>query len=236
MPARPDRVLFGAAYYHEYQPSPRLDTDLDLMAALRLETYRFSIAWPRVQPDVRGPLNGKGVDFYRRLASGLRERGIDPVATLYHGDLPAALQDRGGWAARETAARVAGGGLCKAFLRRLGVSIYSHVVQIASVHAPEREQALAPEDFDSVDSSPVRCLARAESRRWMEARRANDSLTGRSHHSWDRWPNTTPTWRANRRRSWSGRSPQVDTSPAVGTRMPVSILIVVDLPAPLAPM
>ena len=88
-------------HYHRWRE------DLDLMAALRLETYRFSIAWPRVQPDGRGPLNGKGVDFYRRLASGLRERGIDPVATLYHGDLPAALQDRGGWAARETAARFA---------------------------------------------------------------------------------------------------------------------------------
>ena len=88
-------------HYHRWRE------DLDLMAALRLETYRFSIAWPRVQPDGRGPLNGKGVDFYRRLASGLRERGIDPVVTLYHGDLPAALQDRGGWAARETAARFA---------------------------------------------------------------------------------------------------------------------------------
>ena len=70
--------------------------DLDLMVALRLEAYRFSIAWPRVQPDGRGALNRKGVDFYRRLASGLRERGIDPVVTPYHADLPAALQDRGG--------------------------------------------------------------------------------------------------------------------------------------------
>src|SRR5438132_3313164 len=59
--------------------------------------------------------------------------------------------------ARETAARVAGGGLCKAFLQRLGVSVHSHVLQIASVHAPARERPLAPEDFASVDSSPVRC-------------------------------------------------------------------------------
>jgi beta-glucosidase len=85
----------------------RWGEDLDLMAALRLEAYRFSIAWPRVQPDGRGALNRKGVDFYRRLASGLRERDIDPVVTLYHADLPAALQDRGGWASRETAARFA---------------------------------------------------------------------------------------------------------------------------------
>ncbi len=60
--------------------------------------------------------------------------------------------------ARETAARVAGGALCKAFLRALGVEVYSHVIQIASVHAPLWERALAPEDFAAVDSSPVRCL------------------------------------------------------------------------------
>src|SRR3984957_12221863 len=60
--------------------------------------------------------------------------------------------------ARETAARVAGGGLCKAFLRALGVEVYSHVVQIASVHAPEREVALSAADFADVDSSSVRCL------------------------------------------------------------------------------
>src|SRR5271170_3618122 len=60
--------------------------------------------------------------------------------------------------ARETAARVAGGGVCKAFLRALGVAVYSHVVQIASVHAPVLEGPLAPGDFAQVDSSPVRCL------------------------------------------------------------------------------
>ena len=84
--------------------------------------------------------------------------------------------------ARETAARVAGGGLCKAFLRRLGVSVYSHVLQIASVRAPEPERALEPEDFASVDSSPVRCLdeqaSRAMVREIDELRRANESLGG----------------------------------------------------------
>jgi chorismate synthase len=84
--------------------------------------------------------------------------------------------------ARETAARVAGGGLCKAFLRRLGINIYSHVVQIASVRAPERERPLAAEDFASVDDSPVRCLdedaSRAMVREIDELRRANESLGG----------------------------------------------------------
>jgi chorismate synthase len=84
--------------------------------------------------------------------------------------------------ARETAARVAGGALCKAFLRTLGVEVYSHVVQIASVRAPERERALSAEDFADVDSSPVRCLD-AEAGTAMvkeidELRRANESLGG----------------------------------------------------------
>jgi chorismate synthase len=84
--------------------------------------------------------------------------------------------------ARETAARVAGGALCKAFLRALGVEVHSHVVQIASVRAPERSEALTAADFAEVDSSPVRCLD-AETTRAMvkeidELRRANESLGG----------------------------------------------------------
>jgi beta-glucosidase len=85
----------------------RLEQDLDLMAGLGLETYRFSIAWPRIQPTGRGPVEPRGVGFYRRLADGLRERGIEPVATLYHWDLPQTLQDEGGWPARDTAERFA---------------------------------------------------------------------------------------------------------------------------------
>jgi beta-glucosidase len=81
--------------------------DVDLMAQLGLEAYRLSIAWPCVQPDGQGPVSRKGVDFYRRLTSELREREIEPVVTLYHADLPATLQDRGGWAARETTERFA---------------------------------------------------------------------------------------------------------------------------------
>jgi beta-glucosidase len=88
-------------HYHRWRE------DLDLMAALGIESYRFSISWPRVQPDGRGALNRPGVDFYRRLAEGLRERGIEPVATLYHWDLPQARQAVGGWAARDTAERFA---------------------------------------------------------------------------------------------------------------------------------
>jgi beta-glucosidase len=85
----------------------RWSEDLDLMAALGIESYRFSISWPRVQPDGRGALNRLGVDFYKRLCAGLRERGIEPVATLYHWDLPLARQAVGGWAVRDTAERFA---------------------------------------------------------------------------------------------------------------------------------
>jgi chorismate synthase len=84
--------------------------------------------------------------------------------------------------ARETAARVAGGALCKVFLRTLGVVVHSHVIQIASVHAPAREGPLAPEDFADVDSSPVRCLdeeaSRAMVREIDDLRKANESLGG----------------------------------------------------------
>jgi beta-glucosidase len=81
--------------------------DLDLMRDLKLQSYRFSVAWPRVQPDGRGPANRKGLDFYRRLAEGLRERGIAPFATIYHWDLPQALQNGGGWASRDVVDRFA---------------------------------------------------------------------------------------------------------------------------------
>jgi beta-glucosidase len=81
--------------------------DLDLMHDLGIQSYRFSVAWPRVQPDGRGPVNSKGIDFYRRLAEGLHERGIKPFATLYHWDLPQALQDTGGWAERDVVERYA---------------------------------------------------------------------------------------------------------------------------------
>ncbi|WP_417563450.1 GH1 family beta-glucosidase [Microbacterium sp.] len=81
----------------------RLDDDLDLMASLGVDAYRFSIAWPRIQPTGRGAANRAGLDFYERLVDGLLGRGIRPVATLYHWDLPQPLQDAGGWAQRDTA-------------------------------------------------------------------------------------------------------------------------------------
>ncbi|MEW9551715.1 GH1 family beta-glucosidase [Nonomuraea sp. NPDC050783] len=85
----------------------RLEEDLDLLAGLGVGAYRFSISWPRVQPGGAGPLNEPGVAFYDRLVDGLLSRGIAPVATLYHWDLPQELEDAGGWPDRDTASRFA---------------------------------------------------------------------------------------------------------------------------------
>jgi beta-glucosidase len=85
----------------------RFEQDIDLMASLGIGAYRFSIAWPRIQPEGHGPVNVRGLDHYRRLVDALNRRGIAPVVTLYHWDLPQALEDRGGWGDRDTASRFA---------------------------------------------------------------------------------------------------------------------------------
>jgi beta-glucosidase len=79
-------------HYHRWRG------DIGLMQELQLNAYRFSIAWPRVLPRGTGQVNQAGLDFYSRLVDGLLEAGIAPYATLYHWDLPQALQDQGGWA------------------------------------------------------------------------------------------------------------------------------------------
>lgn len=86
-------------HYHRWQ------SDLDLIASLGVDAYRFSVSWPRVQPDGAGAWNEPGLDFYERLVDGLIERGVKPYLTLNHWDLPAALQARGGWANRDTVQR-----------------------------------------------------------------------------------------------------------------------------------
>jgi beta-glucosidase len=88
-------------HYHRYCE------DVALMAGLGLKGYRFSISWPRVFPQGAGEVNDKGLDFYDRLVDELLKAGIEPYVTLYHWDLPSALQRRGGWAARESAYRFA---------------------------------------------------------------------------------------------------------------------------------
>ena len=95
--AEPGRVVDGSTgavacdHYH------RVDEDVELMRRLGVEGYRFSIAWPRIQPTGKGPANAKGLAFYDRLVDALLEADIAPAATLFHWDLPSALQSGGGW-------------------------------------------------------------------------------------------------------------------------------------------
>ena len=86
-------------HYHRWRE------DLDLIASLGVDAYRFSVSWPRVRPGGTGAWNEKGMAFYERLVDGLRERGIKPYLTLNHWDLPEELQAGGGWAARDTVHR-----------------------------------------------------------------------------------------------------------------------------------
>ncbi|MEV6794110.1 GH1 family beta-glucosidase [Streptomyces sp. NPDC051320] len=96
-----DTGAVAADHYH------RFPEDVALMAGLGLRAYRFSLAWPRIQPTGSGPVNQRGLDFYRRLTDTLLDHGIQPWPTLYHWDLPQPLEDRGGWPARGTAERFA---------------------------------------------------------------------------------------------------------------------------------
>jgi beta-glucosidase len=84
-----------------------MPADIALMAELGLPAYRFSVAWPRVQPDGKGSASEEGLDFYRALVDTCLDHGIEPVLTLYHWDLPQPLEDAGGWPVRDTAYRFA---------------------------------------------------------------------------------------------------------------------------------
>ncbi|MFN8482157.1 MAG: GH1 family beta-glucosidase [Anaerolineae bacterium] len=98
----PGKILNGETgdvaddHYHRWQG------DVALLRELGVGAYRFSVAWPRILPDGVGRINGAGLDFYDRLVDALLAAGVTPWVTLYHWDLPQALQDRGGWASRDT--------------------------------------------------------------------------------------------------------------------------------------
>jgi len=104
---RPGAIKDGASGDRACDHYHRVAEDIGLIASLGANAYRFSIAWARVQPLGAGAWNEKGFDFYERLVDGLLERGVAPYLTLYHWDLPQALQEGGGWANRDTAERFA---------------------------------------------------------------------------------------------------------------------------------
>lgn len=147
----PGRTLGGDTgdvacdHYH------RSGEDVELMAALGVDAYRFSIAWPRVQPSGSGAPNPEGLGFYDRLVDALLAHGIAPTPTLFHWDLPQALEDRGGWLSRETALRF--GEYAGLVADRLGdrvsrwITLNEPIVHMAQgyafgTHAPGRELML----------------------------------------------------------------------------------------------
>ena len=125
----------------------RYPEDIALLGEMNLTSYRFSISWPRIQPDGHGAVNAKGIDHYRQLVDDLLAAGIRPFPTLYHWDLPQALEDTGGWTERDTAGRFAD--YAEIVIRALGdrvedwmifnePSIFVAMGYLAGVHAPGR--------------------------------------------------------------------------------------------------
>src|SRR4029453_2600205 len=105
--ANPGNIVDGQSpnvacdHYH------RMPQDIALIKELGVSSYRFSLSWPRIQPDGYGAPNMKGLDFYDRLIDQLLAAGISPMVTIFHWDTPQALQEKGGWMNRDTAYRLA---------------------------------------------------------------------------------------------------------------------------------
>jgi beta-glucosidase len=164
--ATPGAIVDGTTGEPACDHLTRFDEDLDLLTWLGVDAYRMSISWPRVQPTGMGPVSEAGLATYDRMIDGLLERGIDPVVTLYHWDLPSELP---GWTSRETAERFAD--YAEAVGARLGdrVShwatlnepwVSAYLGYAAGVHAPGRR---APADAVPVRSAAIwsYCCSRA---------------------------------------------------------------------------
>ncbi|WP_425070910.1 GH1 family beta-glucosidase [Sagittula sp. S175] len=108
----------------------RYEADLDLVAAAGFDCYRFSLSWARVLPEGRGAVNTEGLDFYDRLTDAMLERGLKPAATLYHWELPSALQDMGGWRNRDIASWFAD--YSQVIMERIGDRMWS----VAPINEP----------------------------------------------------------------------------------------------------
>jgi len=161
--------------YHRYPE------DVALLRAMNLTSYRFSIAWPRIQPRGRGAANAQGLDHYRRLVDALLEAGIRPLPTLYHWDLPQALEEAGGWPARDTAGRFAD--YAEIVVRALGdrvsqwlifnePQVFTLMGYLIGLHAPGRRDRAA-----WLAATHTVNLAQAEALRAMRSARA-DALVG----------------------------------------------------------
>ncbi len=143
--SRPGRVADGSDGRVATDHLRRSGEDVRLIADLGVDAYRFSVSWPRVMPSGRGRLEQRGVDFYLRLIDALLEVGVEPWVCLYHWDLPLALQERGGWAKRDTAlyyadyaeriAHALGSGV-KRYFTMNEPNVHALLGHVAGVHAP----------------------------------------------------------------------------------------------------
>jgi len=154
----------------------RWDEDVAILRDLGLKSYRFSISWPRIQPIGRGRTNQKGIDYYRHLVDALLDAGIRPLPTLYHWDLPQALEDSGGWPNRDTAGRFAeyAEGVTEALADRVQdwvvfnePSVFTTMGYLLGVHAPGRTDL-----GDYLKATHTVNLAQAEAVRAMRSMRS----------------------------------------------------------------
>ncbi len=154
--------------------------DLALLREMNLTSYRFSIAWPRIQPEGAGAVNRRGLDYYSRLTDALLDAGIRPFPTLYHWDLPQALEDRGGWPNRDTAGRFADyaqivvdalGDRVDSWMIFNEPSIFTTMGYLVGIHAPGRRD---PEAW--LRAGHTVNLAQGEAFRAMRAARPKLSI------------------------------------------------------------
>lgn len=175
---QPGRISDGSSGEIACDHYRRYAEDIALMGDLGIGAYRFSIAWPRLFPAGKGPLNRQGLDFYDRLVDGLCEAGITPFATLYHWDLPQELQARGGWTNRDTIPRFVDyacataerlGDRVQDFILMNEISVAAWRGHATGVHAPgianARAFLAATHHMNLAQGEAIRAM-RGESSRW----------------------------------------------------------------------
>jgi len=154
----------------------RWGEDISLLRAMNLNSYRFSISWPRIQPAGSGPANAMGIDYYSRVIDALLEARIRPLVTLYHWDVPQALEDSGGWPNRDLASRFAD--YAQLVARALGDRVSDWILfneplaftyrgYLDGSHAPGRKSI-----FDFLRATHTVNLAQAAAFRAMKAERS----------------------------------------------------------------
>ncbi len=188
--AEPGRIADGTSGAAACDHYHRVDEDVALLADLGADSYRFSIAWPRIQPSGRGPVNAVGLDFYDRLVDKLLAVGVQPMATLYHWDLPQALEDDGGWLNRATVecfadyAAIVGDRLADRVTEWVPVhepSVVTTLGYVADLHGPGRAMM-----FDAMPAAHHLLLAHG--RAAIALRAAGAKSVGCSNNHAPIWP------------------------------------------------